>query len=671
MSNIVPSSTITLYRDVDIIPGQQIAFRSVAEQRAYFSRHVAYQSLNCTYVRKTGSVKVEFPVSSVMSCDYMSFVNPSFENIVFYAIIDRCEYVNNNTTEIFYSIDYFQTFCFTVNYKRSYIERQHLSITDWDKCEDNPFNTTVYEMQTTEQLPADPSMMDAYHEGINLFVNSGDATKGLTYLIVVVVSDFDKEKIETGFNKLVSHVDGWVDTDGKVTVISNVPGLNSTTYLHYKIPKASMMFCINYTPPGTRGLTMFKDFISVLTYYTLSQNVLGAYIIPSKDFANWCGVISDNPISESREYTRVTAPTNYVNKKLCRYPYSYITVDTPSGSVKEYHYEDFINMQGGGKEAVLARNFIMEGMPSVSLTPVFYKQITSDVGEDPSNFDYSFNMAERIDGQPYPQIPYTIDSYLTFLSTTYQSYMGAMTDANKNALNRQTSFAGRFMDAIGSGLSAVPSFMGMMSPGRAITASDISAKQAAGGNYANPEIATINPNAAAIAGFNGGNQISGLNATFASSENRVAMNEWASGYIEGENPTGPFGPAKNAYISDTYVPANTDSAISYYLADGYGPGTFYIKLNRLLKTIADKYDMYFSMYGYAYNAPGVPRICNYIAGNNDESLLPHWDTEYMSVPSTYVKTSNMIVDGNTMGVVEQYIAEMFNSGVRFLKGDAL
>lgn len=150
---VAPSSTVKLYGGVQIIPGRQIAFSSKANQTAYFASKLVQSDTPCTYVRRTYSVKVEVAMSVVKNCNYISFVNPDFENITWYARITNYEYVNNACTEIFYAIDYFQTFMFDVNFEVCTMDREQLSVTDYDKSVANPYDYSIVELRTNENIP--------------------------------------------------------------------------------------------------------------------------------------------------------------------------------------------------------------------------------------------------------------------------------------------------------------------------------------------------------------------------------------------------------------------------------------------------------------------------------------------------------------------------------------
>ena len=162
---IQPDSTITLYSGVDIGTDMQLAFSSATKQTAYFTSKVKKAYVNCTTVKdKIGVVRVavkpvgqagtgEITGHDLAACNYMSFINPSFDNKVIYCYVVDYKYLNNETAEIMYVIDYWQTWMFDVDFHDMYIDREHLSEDDWDKIEANPYDPTVPQMITEEPLP--------------------------------------------------------------------------------------------------------------------------------------------------------------------------------------------------------------------------------------------------------------------------------------------------------------------------------------------------------------------------------------------------------------------------------------------------------------------------------------------------------------------------------------
>ena len=162
---IVPSSTVNLYRGVPYDEGRVVAFSSKAKQSAYFQKKLVRTAVPCTYVRRTGEVRLEVPLSVAKNCNYISFVNPDFENVTWYAVIEDYEYVNNGCTAITYTIDYFQSLCYDVTFDPCSIDREQLSVDDYNRSVKNPYNFNILEMQTAENinLPDDaydiPDMM--------------------------------------------------------------------------------------------------------------------------------------------------------------------------------------------------------------------------------------------------------------------------------------------------------------------------------------------------------------------------------------------------------------------------------------------------------------------------------------------------------------------------------
>lgn len=162
---IQPNTDITLYSGVDIGTCQQLAFSSHDKQRAYFQTKILKQYVKCTVVKeKMGVIKVainpagqasagEITGAELASANYMSFVNQSFDNKTIYCYIVDYVYLNNETAEIRYMVDYWQTWMFDVTFDPMYIDREHLSQADWDKVEENPYRSDVPQMITREPLP--------------------------------------------------------------------------------------------------------------------------------------------------------------------------------------------------------------------------------------------------------------------------------------------------------------------------------------------------------------------------------------------------------------------------------------------------------------------------------------------------------------------------------------
>ena len=100
-------------------------FDTLSSQTTFFnSREVAYQVSNFNVI-KTGKehmIKVPFNYDDIRNCNYLMFNN---KNKWFYAFISHFEYSNRGSTEVYFTLDVIQTFMFDMDFKPSYVVREH------------------------------------------------------------------------------------------------------------------------------------------------------------------------------------------------------------------------------------------------------------------------------------------------------------------------------------------------------------------------------------------------------------------------------------------------------------------------------------------------------------------------------------------------------------------
>ena len=133
MTAIAPNTTIYALR-TDLIPDCEdtILFESAEAQWNYmYTRRVATYT-QYTYQRERRNyVKLSDPNALIDKCNYLMFVNESYINKRYYAFILSTNWINNETCEVEYELDYIQTFLF--EFKDSlpmcWVQRQH-SLTD-------------------------------------------------------------------------------------------------------------------------------------------------------------------------------------------------------------------------------------------------------------------------------------------------------------------------------------------------------------------------------------------------------------------------------------------------------------------------------------------------------------------------------------------------------------
>ena len=123
---IEPNSTIHVLNDVplDIKQSDTLWFASVTEQTQYFYNHRIATFSQATYQRvNRGYCRVQMNAERLYYANYMMFQNSAYGNKWFYAFVTSVEYINDNTTQLNFSIDPIQTWFFNYETHDCFIER--------------------------------------------------------------------------------------------------------------------------------------------------------------------------------------------------------------------------------------------------------------------------------------------------------------------------------------------------------------------------------------------------------------------------------------------------------------------------------------------------------------------------------------------------------------------
>ena len=83
-------------------------------------------ALDYSFIRDRGSISTHFTYNQCLQCNYMAFQNPDYANKWFFAWIDDVRYVNDGTTEIYYTIDSWSTWFDYLIVTSSFVIREHV-----------------------------------------------------------------------------------------------------------------------------------------------------------------------------------------------------------------------------------------------------------------------------------------------------------------------------------------------------------------------------------------------------------------------------------------------------------------------------------------------------------------------------------------------------------------
>ena len=692
MANIAPCSTITLYSNIPITNGQQLAFKKVADQTAYFaSKKISgHESTNCTYVRRTGQLKIQDKMGIMLQCNYFSFKNGNadFENKTIYCRVTDFSYINNNTVLISYVVDWFQTFMFDVTYESAVLEREHLSVTDWGKVATNPYDPSVYEMWTPEDLPVDKSMEKVYTSGSPMVSAIESAYADLpntqdcayTYygnpVIAVFVSNYDTAALGVD---LFQYFDAYIDSEGTIHRGANFTNCtftfrdafndrtthNQMTKVEVPVPRAVNIgfFACSGTEPYPLHLQAMKFFINGMTYQGLTCQIIGMYLINETFLQAFVDTVDGN---ENSVYYGIVRPnpkdatnTAVTNKKLMFAPFSYLRVETTNGDTKEFNFEDFKDCQDSNSGvAKIHMLSTLDGLPQIDMIPESYKY---KFAVDAHYSTINLNIDERLTYGAFPQIGYTTDAYLTYLSNQYIGNLQNRTKGSED-IARSNSSMGVLKAMSGYGAGIVGGGLGGFMKGSMI-----------GGPLGGILGAQIGVDSATISGSLNylieAQKDANLEAGYDNANNLRNVGGGAASLIaSGSRPDAVYDDARTGYVADQYH-AGSSGTLPYYL--GMKDAST-IKFTRvMLKPIFyGKYDAYFTKYGYKSSRNGVPRICYYMQNSSANANLPKFLLQENGQYETYVKCQQIDVQ-STMKPVSDFIEAMFKNGMRFIDGSSL
>lgn len=128
MPTFQPEGKIYLVKDVDIDVSytHQYYFRNTDAQLTFFQNKTFKTLENGTYQRKNiNTIQVPYQADEIRECKYLFWENSDYSDKYYYAFVTSIDYINPGVSQINYQLDVYQTYLFDMNWKQSFIERQH------------------------------------------------------------------------------------------------------------------------------------------------------------------------------------------------------------------------------------------------------------------------------------------------------------------------------------------------------------------------------------------------------------------------------------------------------------------------------------------------------------------------------------------------------------------
>lgn len=125
---ITPNTNLYLLKcPLELSNSNQLTWNNKEEQYNYFSSLPRLENDNFTYQRKDSIIRYPAHVDEIINYNYVMYQNTNYSNKWFYAYITNMRYISDYTTEITIKTDVFQTWQFDMDFKYSFVEREHVS----------------------------------------------------------------------------------------------------------------------------------------------------------------------------------------------------------------------------------------------------------------------------------------------------------------------------------------------------------------------------------------------------------------------------------------------------------------------------------------------------------------------------------------------------------------
>lgn len=618
---IEPSSVVSLYYNTGITAGRKYLPKSGNDLTAFFQKHVYTQYQKLTFIRmNTNVIRLEVPIHTVYQCDYLSFKNPAtIKNQTIYCRILNCEYVNTETTDITYEIDYWHTYCYNCRYFGIQVHREHLSEADWERAKANPYVDDILELNTPEDdLPADKDLEAITNstDGTSLFLPSMTVSQ---MALVMVLGQVNPNETVPGWDTIATQVEGIGGRIITSAFVQEVPAMSTIIMCPASVDAA---------------LVIFRDILNALELQGLTGNIMGLYYVPMFYFDTLEAPIYQSQLpNDVCTMSFVYQPSWYQpnSPKLFRFPYFYIRVQDGQGQTKTYQYERFMDLVNGENMVQFRTVFTINGEPTIIFAPYKYDSVPVNDG---GTWVERLNFDESITYATIPHIPYSTDGYVTYMGEQHRNNLSQITTGGLISAGLKTA-AGAVMTGGGVflGGSGIPGGFTLGKKGLGMYKENA-------GNFINDMSTVIGSNhpmgyARHIAG--GGN-LNPLNLNFSY--------------------------ARKAHAADNLFAGSSKGFAGYMRA----PMRFNVQKIHLKSDIFNQYDNYFKVMGYNSGRVGAPRALNYLRGLTGKSDSPHFDLYPGTTTKVTYAKATMQVSGPNKDVAD-YIEAMFEAGVLFFRED--
>lgn len=395
----------------------QLTFSNLTAQLNYFNSVVAHTFDNYTYIKKDNAVQVGKNIDEIIDCNYLFYRNTGFTNKWYFCFITNMEYVNENCTRITFETDCYQTWLFQIQYKPTFVEREHVN--------DDTIGLHILDegLQLGEYVCNKKHQW--LHDNDNIYTNSD--------MVIVIGATAQKDKTAN---------DG-VQTDGIYAGLRFYVFHNTSAGINV-LNNWLQEYARNGISDAIKCMFMLPEFLT--TGADREDHLYaGSNIVNTRYINHNSGTSLDTTIDLSNNSVDGYIPKN---NKLLTYPYSYLLTSNNSGADIIYRFEDFYTKDANNNKTVITPKFrinsCMTPSGSIRLIPEDYKGVAR-------------NDIEGINMGKFPICNWDTDVYTNWLT---QNGLNIGLQVASSALSTGVGVATGNPVAVASGILGVANSLG-------------------------------------------------------------------------------------------------------------------------------------------------------------------------------------------------------------------
>lgn len=331
----------------------QLTFSNKTSQLNYFNSRVQKSFNEYTYTKKDSTIVVGENIDKIINCNYLFYRNNGFvdENgnvKIYYCFITNMEYRSENSTLITFETDVFQTWQFEIEYKRCFIEREHVN------DDTIGLHTIPENLETGDYVSVGNTKSTIINSPSDFYI-----CMGVTELPSDDFTIYSNHRTYNG-------VFGGLYYLG----FTSASNCENAIKIYDKMGKADAINCLFMIPKNMSSIADGES--HTWTSGNISCTVI---YLDGSDDADTIGTLNGTmPTTLANNYQ----PKN--NKLFC-YPFSFMNLTNNSGIVTPFRYEDFDYDEVMHQRAIgfWIDACITPGM-SMKAIPLFYKNININYG---------------------------------------------------------------------------------------------------------------------------------------------------------------------------------------------------------------------------------------------------------------------------------------------------